>query len=516
MLADAKKQHDFKTIIVDDADRFTRASWRKAVIDIDALAEAGVDSILSARDGVFRIGDEHDAGEAHRLIAIAMSNHEYSRKLSRRISLARVNAAAEGKRAGGGAAYGFVNDGTTDANGNWKPNGLIKLGDPKEVKIVRWVFDQFTNHHRSMSWIAGELNRRQVPAPRSAKWTCRTLAQMLRRPAYCGDFVYNAKPRGRFFRVDGEGKVIEAAAQAQPGKVFTQQDVHKAIIGRELFEKTRTRLENLRYNRGLRKRVGYVLSGILICDHCGKPMYGCVSSGVRTYKCSSNSTHGVGVCGYHQIREDVILPLVMRLLGEEIKDLEEFYVHPPDELTKPGAERKENRKAQEKERATLAKQITIAEENLMFSEDARTRKSMDARITELRNKLDQLDAQLATPQTTTGYSHDDVRRLADWWEGFYAKAVAMPVPGGLPDLYAKTQYDREGGTDALMVDRRMANAHLHALGAEVRLRWRTVTVKGRAGKARKRHTLQRGRVRLGQRLGSVGFANSSVPNFSYS
>ena len=42
----------------------------------------------------------------------------------------------------------------------------------------------------------------------------------------------------------------------------------------------------------------------------------------------------------------------------------------------------------------MAKQIKQAEKNLMFSDDARTRKSLDVAITELRDDLEALERQL--------------------------------------------------------------------------------------------------------------------------
>ena len=153
ILADARDKGDFKAVVADDADRFTRASWRKAVRDIDDLAEAGVTLISCVKDGDFNIGDETDPGEAHRLVAIAMANHEFSRKLSRRVTLARRNAAEDGKRTGGPVPYGLAGDG----------QGGLRHGDPAKLKVVRWLFDQFGNHFRSLNWLAGDLNRRQVP-----------------------------------------------------------------------------------------------------------------------------------------------------------------------------------------------------------------------------------------------------------------------------------------------------------------------------------------------------------------
>ena len=78
----------------------------------------------------------------------AMASHEFSTRLSRRIANARLDAAKKGLRSGGEAPYGLANDG----------KGGLKPGNPKEVRWVRWIFDQFVKHLQSMNAIAAELN----------------------------------------------------------------------------------------------------------------------------------------------------------------------------------------------------------------------------------------------------------------------------------------------------------------------------------------------------------------------
>jgi len=57
---------------------------------------------------------------------------------------------------------------------------------------------------------------------------------------------------------------------------------------------------------------------------------------------------------YRQVREDVILPFVLRVLGEEISDLKRLLVRPPEELVEPGAKRRKNRSGRKAERDKLA------------------------------------------------------------------------------------------------------------------------------------------------------------------
>jgi DNA invertase Pin-like site-specific DNA recombinase len=494
MLADAKDQRDFRAVVCDDADRFTRASWRKAVRDVDDLAEAGVEIISSVRDGDFRIGDENDAGEAHRLIAVAMSNHEFSRKLSRRVTLARRNAAEEGKRTGGPAPYGLANDG----------RGGLTTGDPKHAQIVAWLFDQFGNQLQSLHSLASDLNARKVPGPTGGKWHVKTIAGILRNRSYRGDFAFNRTPEGQFYGVDAEGEVVEKAKLDGAGKVFLHEGVYTPLVEPALFDNVQRRLDTLK-NRSRRKRMGYALSGVLKCDHCGLPMYGVKPQGhlPTIYRCTADGSHGRGACGSRQVREDRILPFVLRMLCEEVAALKEMLSRPPDNLRSPSKNRAEQRKEAEQERRELAARIAKAEDNILFIDDPRTRKSLEVRITTWRDELEQLDAELAV-ESDDGYTDEELEALTIWWDEFDATVLSMPVPTKVNiALDGGLHQDPLAGESAILVHPRKVNEALHQLGCEVRLRWETRQYVSRAGNSLRRHVLARGRFRLGQREGPI-------------
>jgi DNA invertase Pin-like site-specific DNA recombinase len=529
MLADARKLHDFKAIICDDADRFTRASWRKAVMDIDDLAEAGVEVIASVRDGDFHICNETDPGEAHRLIAIAMANHEFSRKLGRRITLTRRNKAEQGIRTGGKAPYGMALDG----------KGGLKLGDPQEVKVVRWLYDQFVNHARSLNWLTGDLNKRKVKGPRGGVWYVNTVKERLQQPAYRGDYRYNFQPNGAFYTVDAQGEVMEKA-KAKGNKLYIKEGVYVSLVRPALWDKAQRRLNARAADRSGRKRMGYCLTGVLKCDHCGRIMHGARPRGLRVYRCSANAKTGMGSCGCYQVREDAILPFILKLLGEEMDNLSEVLTNPPEELRKPYQERKDMRQQHEREREALASDISKAERNLMFVEDARTRKSLDQQITAMRDQLEKLETNLTEEPgvcyykdkdgkiiTVPQWKPEDVKALKDWYTDFEKQAVSIPYKGKEQLLASFHRDPQDPEEEAVLAHPLKANQVLQLLGAEVRLRWeahetgRSYQKRGRSreGKGQgqlrtvrpKTYRLVRGRFRLGQQKGQVSFGMDGKP-----
>jgi len=221
------------------------------------------------------------------------------------------------------------------------------------------------------------------------------------------------------------------------------------------------------------------------------------------YRCGTGAVAGSSACPTYKVRQSDILPFVLRLLGEEVADITALLSAPPAELRRPHKERDEQRAQTERERAKLANLIAKAEENLLFSEDPRTRKSLDARVTDMRDEMERLDAELAVVLAPHGgYSREDAADLAGWWREFDARAVSIPVSGNLPPV-AHFYQDPQADEGAILADCRLVNETLHALGAEVRLRWKTEEYTSSGGVRRRRHVLERGRFRLGRQNGKV-------------
>ena len=496
-------------IVVDNIDRFSRAAVGDVQADVNSLHEVGVRWIVAANGKEFDLGARYDIGKILDLVIAVWSSCEYSRQLSRRVSLARRNAALEGKRTGGRAPYGMVDDG----------DGGLKHGEAKHIKVVRWVFDQFANHFRSMCSIADELNKKGTPAPRGGAWYVATIRGILKRKAYAGDFSFNEESQGQFFRVDENGEVVETSKIHGNGKVFQTKGAYTPVVDPKLFAKAEKRLTLIKVDRTQRKRVGYALTGVLVCSHCGGFMYGCrPNSGKKiVYRCNSPSQKGASSCKNYQVREDELLPFLMRALGEEIADLQKRLSAPPNELVRASQQRQEQNEAHQQAIEKLEKSIDLAEINLLESTDKRTRKSLDNRITTMRDELENLETELATEQPLDGYTRADLEALNQWWSEFHEKAVMVPVPTKFPNgeavvfspkavLSRNREYDFDPEYyDSLCVslDPRVANQALHELGAEVRLRWKTTEYKTTGGVSRQRHTLTTGRFRLGQQKGKL-------------
>jgi len=489
-----------QAIVCDNIDRFSRAAFDEVQEDVNTLRRAGVRWIVTASHGEYDLGARFAIGDILKFVVSVWSACEYSRQLSRRIALSRRNAAIDGKWTGSTPAYGMAKDGTH----------ALKPGDAKKVATVRWIFEQIGNQARSLNSVVGELNSDKEKFPPSGKqWYVRSVREMLNRRCYVGDFVYGRSRKGQFYSHDEKGEIKEVhELNGQPGKLFVKQGAYKPIIDRALFDKVQRRMARWK-DRTQRKRVGYTLTGILVCDHCGKPMSGTRQKYVRSghrkeygpviYRCPANHDHGKGSCGYHVAREDRLLPFILQALGAEMTTLEALVTAPPEVLYDPNRARDEKRQQAQADRDKLAAQIETAEENLLFATDPRTRQRFDAKVVVLRGRLDALDEELAEPVTE---QHDtaELKEFLKWYRDFEQKAIRMPTRNRPIGNRGALLDDEE----TLLVDPRVVNDVLHQLGAEVRLRWETRKAKSaRYGSIVTRHVLTRGRFRLGQKKGKL-------------
>jgi DNA invertase Pin-like site-specific DNA recombinase len=486
-----------KAVLCDALDRFSRASYSDVEEDARSLRKAGAVHIVTVSEGEFKLGS-NDIGDIIKFAAVVWGAHEYSRNLARRIALARRNAAEKGKRTGGRVAYGLKDEG-----------GVYVWGDPQKAETVRWLFTQFADEARSISSLTGQMNARKVPGPDGGAWYVKNVANLLRRPCYRGDFVYGQVPAGNFFRLNDQGEVVEKAAAGE-GKVYRTAGAYR-LIDPALFDRAQARLAVLANNRGRRKRGDYVLTGILVCDHCGSPMHGTrhhAGDANKVYRCGGTLRNGKGTCRRYQVREAEVLPLVMRLLAEEVENVLDLLSKPPDEVDRPWGKAAEKAEAAKAERVALALKIEKAVMARIESDDKRTRQDYDRLISKWRDELDRLDAEADPAPAGDDFDRDYIKNLHKWFRGDNAAAVPVPFEGdlGVYLTYFRRARDKDGKwvkPQAVMADPRKVNEALHRLGCEVRLRWETYSRVTKDGCEVSRNLVNRGRFRLGQREGGL-------------
>lgn len=250
--------------------------------------------------------------------------------------------------AAGGFLYAvrYLPDGTkqvTDAVGNvrqlpaqiqpTKPRGsLCRLvpGDPARIELVRRIFDWYTRDGLGPRQIADLLNDQPVPPPRGgeAGWTLETVRQLLRNPVYCGDTVWNRPALERRREVyHGDGPCPDRGSECLASK----RETHVGLITRHLFERAQSmrsdRAESTNVVGAIRGQGAtseYLLTGLVRCDHCGKPWRARppkkgVGDQTVYYACGTYITRGHAGCPKCLIPQEKLDQLTIAAITEQLR-----------------------------------------------------------------------------------------------------------------------------------------------------------------------------------------------------
>jgi site-specific DNA recombinase len=319
MLQDAKAGK-FEVILCDDKDRFGRfdsltlgevaAPLRRAGVRLETVAQGLIDwNSFTGRitDAVLQ--------EARRMEAEA---------ISRRVLTDALARAARGEWPVGLGPYGYRVE---------VVDGLRRLVvHEREAEVVRWIFSAVGERGMSLSDVRDELYRRGVPPPvgngrgknkARGLWDRTAIGRMIANRAYVGDLVYNKRRQGKYNEMSG-GQVRPGTGRkgnrpSAAADLVICERTHQALVSRETFEDARAALVRGRKRTCPVKGEGkFLLSGLLVCGHCGARMTGSNKGHYRVYYCSTSLRLGPQSCPRWEVREDEILESVTDALQTEL------------------------------------------------------------------------------------------------------------------------------------------------------------------------------------------------------
>jgi site-specific DNA recombinase len=392
LLADAARGR-FKVILVDDVDRFGRLDiheygetvqkCRRAGVRLEAVAQGPVDwdePMLQVSDAIRMIFKQQQSSDA-----------------SRRILTRLMMLASQGIWPGGPPPHGYRKDPAT---------GKLARGDEAAVRVVQWLFKTYAEKDVSLRWLALELNARGSLTRTGRKWTGQTVHQVLRNKTYTGDLHWNAISKGRFQETDGSVVVRRkgrGGRRRPEAEMIIVPGSHEALVDRETFEVVRAKLRRNRERRcPLPDGGDYLLSGLLVCGHCGSRLIGRrftrrPESRRRVYQCNGYARWGKDYCGCNWVEESEVLDAIVERLQQD-------YLN-PDNLARLRAEIKQQaeegrRSAPATERrlrkqiADLGAKIKKGAENLALAE-TRDMADISRAVQAWRDERDRLAAELA-------------------------------------------------------------------------------------------------------------------------
>ena len=191
---------DFRVILVYDVSRWGRFQDADESAYYEYLCKrAGIDVHYCAEQF------ENDGGPTSTIIKSvkrAMAG-EYSRELSSKVFQGQCRLIELGYRQGGAPGYGLrrmlINQAGQQkgllAHREYKSlqtdRVVLVPGPDEEVRVVGWIYDEFTKRGSHEAKIAAELNAKGLVTDLGRPWTRGTVQQVLTNEKYIGNNIYN-------------------------------------------------------------------------------------------------------------------------------------------------------------------------------------------------------------------------------------------------------------------------------------------------------------------------------------
>ena len=177
-----------------------------------------------------------------------------------------------------------------------------------EAKVVRMVFEIYTQQGLSINAIARLLNERQTATrPGKGRWERSTVWGMLRNPAYRGAACYGKteqRPRQRVTRPLRQRKALpsrDVGGHERPRAEWIEVPV-PALVSEEMFALAQEQLEKNKHHSPRRTVEPTLLQGMLVCEQCGYALY---RSSTQTSKQQLNYYRCLGSDGYRRLNGPV-------------------------------------------------------------------------------------------------------------------------------------------------------------------------------------------------------------------
>ena len=303
MIDDAEAGADFKTVLCYDISRFSRGGTNETGYYLHRLRLVRVDAIFPA-EGI----PEGDEGELLQGVK-SWQARQYSVKLSRDTIRGTISHIMEKKSAPGGCPpFGYDKQHRT-ASGQvlrtfrWLPDGRkqefapdgkpVRMLESNEtvkkaksdivvfvpstaerVAVVRRIFEQCVAGY-GYAHIAFRLNDDGIANSSGGKWNASEIKRLLENPTYRGAIAWNRRTLGKINGVGRDGKLRSkrtgnGETRNAEADWYVVENVHEPLVAPEMFARARAAVGKRRFAGGLAKTVNRsLLSGLLICGHCG-------------------------------------------------------------------------------------------------------------------------------------------------------------------------------------------------------------------------------------------------------
>ena len=323
----------FDMIVTKEVSRFARNTLDSIQYTRQLLAN-GV-AVYFQNDSINTLDEDSE----FRLTIMASIAQDESRKISSRVRWGHQQAIKNGVVLGNSNIFGYR-----------KADKRLYI-DEKQAPIVRELFELYATGKYSMKNLETYFYNKGVRNTKGNKLAHTTMANIIRNPKYMGYYV------GNKVRVVDLFTKKQQFLPEEEWVIYKDEkgDVVPAIVSEELWQRANEvlKLRSLDVkNRQNKTNHNNLLTGKLICAHCGKPYYrkdtvskkGTVNS---AWRCSYKINHGKDSCPSMTIYEHEIIPIlqdVFKSSQRNISELSDLVMRLSEELlkTNEGANRIES------------------------------------------------------------------------------------------------------------------------------------------------------------------------------
>ena len=241
------------------------------------------------------------AGEFMRSILFAQ-NQYHARRVASDVMATECHNAKNGLTAGGTPPYGLkIVDKRFEINHN-------------EAPAVKLMFEMVDKGH-SYADIINDLERLGYTTRKKTAFTYTTINSMLRNDKYYGTYVYNRKGGKR----KRDRVLIEEFDEVRNSKAIPP------IISKQLFDSVQSILDGRKVVRPKSNcHSQFILTGLLFCKNCGRPMSGATNKGGssgksrRIYTCPNHHSKRGKTCITKALNAEYIEQAVKLTITESI------------------------------------------------------------------------------------------------------------------------------------------------------------------------------------------------------
>ena len=249
------KESKWEGVLVVEVERLARGETMDQGIVAKAFKVSGTKIITPLK--IYDPNNEFD--EEYFEFGLFMSRREY-KVINRRLQKGRELSAKEGKFVGSVPPFGYCRVKIKGDKG-------YTLKKNKEANIVKLIYDLYAYDNLSLNEITKRLNQMGIRPRKNNEWSVSTIKDILANPVYIGKIKWYARKEVKVYR-------NETLIKTRPrnSNYILVEGLHEAIIEEKTWKIVSAKRSLNSVPVVNNQMVQNPLSGLIICDKCGKKM----------------------------------------------------------------------------------------------------------------------------------------------------------------------------------------------------------------------------------------------------